>query len=115
MENLEYRCYDTAGIRVYNGVAFARGSPLVLFPVGTVEVTAIRIVSEPRSPTAYVAGEIISVAVDFGKPVVVPEGMSPTVVLEIDATNRLAAYNRAESSETTLRFDYTVVAEDDGY
>ena len=78
-------------------------------------VVSARVASGPGENGTWDTDETVEAEVRFSAPVTVagPEGAVPTLSLLLDGAGREAAFTGGSGSDT-LRFGYTVTAEDDG-
>ena len=95
-----------------SGPAFVRHTGLGPEPGHKVNavLTGVAITSHPAAGAAYRGGETIAVTVSFAVEVTVTG--TPTIGLEVGDAVQRAAYDAAGSTETALRFAWTVTAAD---
>ena len=73
-------------------------------------VSAINANTSGNTDGDYKIGDLITVEVTYSEPVVVDTvGGTPSILLELGATDRPATYNGTGSGTNKLQFDYTVI------
>ena len=77
------------------------------------EAQSVAFSSDPGADATYAAGDVVSIGVEFDKPVTVDtSGGTPHVTITVGNNDRNAGYTSIDATNRILTFSYTVVADD---